>query len=987
MSDEEQDVKTAESEDDEQESPEQQPEGGSDDGFGEGSQFTPSQSSSQTERAATDLSKKVVRGTKSLASKALKPVKDLGKKIGQGFEKLAKAAANKVKQGVRWAAKQVGQLIAKLSMKIAAWLIGIGWPFLVAIFFIVIIVAAIVFMVTEEQKAGAYALYGNTVSSYCKDYSTEYTSKGYTSMGGLAKKEFETLVCDDGAIMTGTLPEKNGMTEEQKKLLDRGNKVRKANFKDFSTDEERERLVIYLQADRDSTLKSPIQKSTLASILEFVDNNVSFVLGKFFNIWSDYYKTAYPEDEKRDPRMEFNNNSYDVAAMYASNPFNPIDEPDEWEACRHEISKVVNQINNIKGSIQSDGDNMKKVKEFKLIINGTNFSAAPCTENDIKSDELFRKIEPYALQWQFLYLLDKALDEDEFDNQSNMETEGEEKAVDKMRKMLIRSAIPRFMPEFDVVRHFSHVTNSNSWSSWPATGSTSGGSSGGSSSNEFVPIYSLEYYNTWSKEEWIPMATVEVYHEDYYSIDNSDGSGHRDHNVNVHTILVPYETSMNVNDYISGSPDHIIPENLPSNVTQYDVDYQKVVSIPTDASGNPIAPETNDKKEEIKKLFKEQFKINKLDIEHGIYLAMNAPEFVMICYQLANVFDIQIQNYANITGPGSYIASLQHILDQFGGDPNYKIVPVLQQLLQQINSKCVAAGIPASALIAQAIWEAGWDLPNAPVSQAGHNLFGIKCDWGHGKTSDGFAIFTSYDECIDAYIHIITNEYAYAVQAAKTGGPEAYIRALQFPPAGVDSGHIWCASGTPQDYVNNLLTILRENQLVDMGSGIISNGVPLYSQGDSRWQDDNGDNDNTYSMARTGCAITSCAMVASFYAGRAVTPLDIVRPPFDTNHNEGANDAFGEMAVALNLTYHSSSWNQGQAEQILASGNPVIIHQTVGSSGNANGFGGHYKVLTGVTNGGFTVNDPGKSLENGTYSETFTKANSIYNELHWFTRN
>ena len=159
------------------------------------------------------------------------------------------------------------------------------------------------------------------------------------------------------------------------------------------------------------------------------------------------------------------------------------------------------------------------------------------------------------------------------------------------------------------------------------------------------------------------------------------------------------------------------------------------------------------------------------------------------------------------------------------------------------------------------------------------------------------------------------------------------------------------------------------------GFGDRLNGIPYYSQNDSRWKDSDysGDNDNA-TIGDAGCGPTVLSMIDNYYGGTE-SPVDYARLAQETGYRDstGTNWDFissATRAMGLNTNQVENPDTSDIAAE-LSSGQPVILSGTRTLSPNESPYtrSGHYVVATGLNDdGSVNINDPrGKS-----YSKKFS---------------
>lgn len=153
--------------------------------------------------------------------------------------------------------------------------------------------------------------------------------------------------------------------------------------------------------------------------------------------------------------------------------------------------------------------------------------------------------------------------------------------------------------------------------------------------------------------------------------------------------------------------------------------------------------------------------------------------------------------------------------------------------------------------------------------------------------------------------------------------------------------------------------------------------IPLYDQKDYSGVPFGGG-----SIATSGCAPTSFAMVASYLLGREVTPVDAIWCG-NQFYVPGAGtgwDYFPAAAAHFGIRLVGTTTDPNEVLLALSSGKPVISSQTSGLF-TANG---HFIVLRGVTDSGrVLVNDPNDSDSKNYVNREF----DMLSEIHATSRN
>ena len=159
------------------------------------------------------------------------------------------------------------------------------------------------------------------------------------------------------------------------------------------------------------------------------------------------------------------------------------------------------------------------------------------------------------------------------------------------------------------------------------------------------------------------------------------------------------------------------------------------------------------------------------------------------------------------------------------------------------------------------------------------------------------------------------------------------------------------------------------------GFGDKLNGVPYFSQNDSRWKDsDYSSSDDVATMGDAGCGPAVLSMVDNFYGGQE-TPVDYARLAQETGYRDssGTNWDFinsATRAMGLNTNQIENPDSSDIASE-LSTGQPVILSgtRTLDPSESPYTRSGHYVVATGLNDdGSVNISDPrGKS-----YSKKFS---------------
>ena len=157
-----------------------------------------------------------------------------------------------------------------------------------------------------------------------------------------------------------------------------------------------------------------------------------------------------------------------------------------------------------------------------------------------------------------------------------------------------------------------------------------------------------------------------------------------------------------------------------------------------------------------------------------------------------------------------YGVDFTRIRERYPNRPFVKEV-LTDEMQEHLNKREAETGIPGAVIIAQAIWEVGWDL-NTPKGggRDSMNLFNIKnCDGNYVvMAGDKWQCYNSYIEAVDAYIELITTlpNYAEAYAYIKNDGDiKKYYRMLG------DAGYYEAPKDT---YSGNCMSIIKANKLL-----------------------------------------------------------------------------------------------------------------------------------------------------------------------------
>ncbi|MCD7927456.1 MAG: C39 family peptidase [Oscillospiraceae bacterium] len=148
----------------------------------------------------------------------------------------------------------------------------------------------------------------------------------------------------------------------------------------------------------------------------------------------------------------------------------------------------------------------------------------------------------------------------------------------------------------------------------------------------------------------------------------------------------------------------------------------------------------------------------------------------------------------------------------------------------------------------------------------------------------------------------------------------------------------------------------QEAQEIDLSQQAAQDTVPLLLQWDSRWgYESYGDG----LLGYTGCGPTCLSMVALYLTGDAsITPLYVANYADSAGYYiAGAGSTWTLMTKGcehLGIRAQELSLSESAMRRALDRGMPIICNMGPGDFTT----GGHFLVLTGYTDEGFTLNDP-----------------------------
>jgi murein DD-endopeptidase MepM/ murein hydrolase activator NlpD len=538
--------------------------------------------------------------------------------------------------------------------------------------------------------------------------------------------------------------------------------ARKIAFDTYVSKYEISRIKYYLNADRTSTLGARDSKGIMQAFIDALNNKQG-------------------ETRKRSPRLSLENKDSDFTAV----------KDETAEIFKGNNADVVNaasaiqgQLTTIKNEIRPDEDRIKNLTDKAYADSNINkglISKEPYNgtlRNYEIKDKIFKLMEPYALSWPLLLLMDQAI---------LFESEEEFKKADLDNFM--EYSLAKFMPEYDVVRHLKREYRSiqkkekadpndpnSAWVDIPTQNTF-----------KLTPVYFLERVDAWNQTITSPVVLKKTTEE--ISTVTEDGTE------TYHETRISIEPIVAMSKYASPAP-----VNTPEHKL-------KIEFIGSSGAVYKMTPKYDEVKAEFAKygIYEDTFAkvLEVISSEEGVSYFNNAA------IEIAKVFGLKL-NFIPFFGAGTgFTANIQYILDTL---PDRKLTLLLKDNINYINQICPQNGIPAPVMIAQLIQEIGWDMKIWPET---NNLFNIKGTGPAGSKSyngSNWRVYNNYQESIDDYVKLITTEYQYAIEAAKTGGIDAYARALQSKP-----DHMYCEAETPP-YEESLLGHIVGYKLSSGGS-------------------------------------------------------------------------------------------------------------------------------------------------------------------------
>ncbi|MGE5473270.1 MAG: peptidoglycan DD-metalloendopeptidase family protein [Ignavibacteriales bacterium] len=645
------------------------------------------------------------------------------------------------------------------------------------------------------------------------------------------------------------------------------------------TEQERDRIITYLEKERNSIILAPIEEKTA------LDQSIlgSLLGGLFTKIFGE--EAPLDSDDDRDygagnnkikyPRLIFNNSDYD----FDQNKMRNIDDfirtdvlprmnldstPDKIfdSYAGNDMKKQVDEIWTYIREIPAANENTRMMS----ITDKANDNGA--TDDYDMKDTLYRLLEPYALDWKFLYTIDKAIDEDPFDDFKNLnKRDPTPDEIEKIKADLLEKFsevdIPKFMPQFKVKRHVKrdYTYTWTQTAKWVTESDGNGGTvevceTDGpdiTEDNKFTPEYTLEWIDILTKDQYMPTCVKLVFSYDERKTYAGDGCTYT-WTKNISMKMVPdyYKTSMQVdgNGFIGGSSPQVVEENNIDGNGSFTrkIEFEKLLWKP-----NP--PKRHTKRIELKELFENKYGLHVYDIRHALYLMDGNSYFPTARLCIAWIYGIDlryISKKSNYSGSGysgdggGWDADVTFVRQDKPGRTLTQTIFANDNCVNTINQLGRANGIPGSAWAAQIIGEASWDLsPTAnPAPDGDCNLSGIKGPGGlHASDGGTYRHFTSYDLYFKYYAEVLMNQSNYQIgkDSAKNGwtnpnnlsttgvdqnmlaaaaapGPEAYL-------FGIESNLSSNYNPSGFSYSEGIITLLWQNKLKASGGGGTASGI------------------------------------------------------------------------------------------------------------------------------------------------------------------
>lgn len=686
-----------------------------------------------------------------------------------------------------------------------------------------------------------------------------YIQAPYYGLSASADTDRSVIINDSGISFRNRLIAGYGMYGEYFNLIGGSNSCYAKSYYDtFTSDfnykirqtcklEERDRIIYYLQYERNSILKAPLNEDPPA--FKSITDVFNSIWEALFPPEPDY---GSGKNKIRSPRLtfvnddnyEFDDDQMDDLKDYLEDFFedniadSQLDDPPEQLLDVYPEDGVEDQIDDIKDCITTE----PAPDEQTPMMNIAEVYRQNGEDNEMQmGDKLYKLLEPYALDWKFLYTIDKAINTDETEDFEVLKKNGltdADKALikQKLTEKFIWEDIPKFMPQYKVVRHVKRDYTYN-WTQkrYVVTDeddneSCETGSPTETSTNTFTPEYMLEWIDILTKDQYMPTCeklvfeyTEEKTYNDSIS-DMSECAGTWKKDIQMHIVPEYYKTSMGgAGTVTKGSRSMIIDEGEvrgngkvnTSKAFKQHISFEQLVWVPDKK------PKRFTKRNEVKKLFEDDYGLSIWDMKHALYLMDGNTYFPTARLCVAWIYGINLKeisrksNYGNadsaIGGGNGWLADVSFIR-QNNSTANRPLTTQIftDENINTVNRLGPDNGVPASAWVAQMIEEAGW--PLSPVAITDHNLSGVKGNppglpvppSERGTGYNNYRHFNDYTEYFNYYATQLMQESQYdharecaqigwtktsnqpmtvtnqdMINAASAPGPEAFLFGLQ----------------------------------------------------------------------------------------------------------------------------------------------------------------------------------------------------------------
>lgn len=158
------------------------------------------------------------------------------------------------------------------------------------------------------------------------------------------------------------------------------------------------------------------------------------------------------------------------------------------------------------------------------------------------------------------------------------------------------------------------------------------------------------------------------------------------------------------------------------------------------------------------------------------------------------------------------------------------------------------------------------------------------------------------------------------------------------------------------DFVSQYPELHNQHPTIDLSSEAQEDSVPMLLQWDTRW---GYEHYGSGMIAYTGCGPTCLSMVALYLTGdTTATPLAVAQYAENQGYYAAGQGTswtlMSEGSAGFGLTAEELPLDENRMRQALNAGKPIICSMGPGDFTDS----GHYIVLTGCTEEGFSVNDP-----------------------------